>query len=132
MPNPNPGSYVFSNVIADPNATIPVSLNLTLNNNGVSASNTTLGNVKAVLFNAVSPTGGSSAPYSFLINGVTTKVQFEANYNGKTIALVLNTGESYLVELNLAATTQYLSTYNGFDSVGPEKLRKWGLEVGGF
>lgn len=132
MPNPGAGSYVFSNVVADPDAIIPTSLNLTLNNNGVSASNILLGNVKAVLFNAIDPTGGSSTPYEFEVNGLTTTVEFEANYDGETIALVLETGESYLVELDFGATTQYLSTYNGFDSVGPEKIRKWGLEVGGF
>jgi len=132
MANPSTGSYVFSNVVANPNATFPTSLNLSLVNNGVSANANDLGSVKAVLFNAVSPLNGSSTQKQFIINGVTTKINIDSAYDTLTFALVVSDGSSYLVTIDDSTTVQEQSSFNSFNSVGPEKLRKWGLEVGGF
>lgn len=132
MAIPSTGSYVFSNIVANPNATYPTSLNLTLNNNGVSANAGDLGSVKAVLFNAVSPLNGSLSEKQFIIAGVTTKILIDSAYNTKNFGLLLSNGTSFVVELNNATTQQTQSAFNGFDTVSPEKLRKWGLEVGGF
>lgn len=132
MANPAPGSYVFSNIVANPNATNPTSLNLTLNNYGVSANPGNLGSVKAIVFNAVDPLDGSLSQKEFVINGVTTKVNIDSAYDTATFGLILSNGSSYLVIIDDGTTVQEQSAFNGFNTVSPEKLRKWGLEVGGF
>jgi len=132
MAIPSTGSYVFSNIVANPNATNPISLNLTLNNNGVSANAGNLGSVKAILFNAVDPLAGTQTEKEFIIDGVTTKVLIDANYDNTNFGLLLSNGTSFIVTLDDATTQQTQSAFNGFDTVSPEKLRKWGLEVGGF
>jgi len=116
---------VFSNIVADPNATNPGSLNLTTKNNGVTA--VSFGsNAKAILFNA-EPTITGSNNCNFLVNGATTQARFANTYNGDTVALLLNNGESYSYTLNTSQLIQTASAYNGFDSISPEKLRLWNL-----
>lgn len=118
-------SIVFSNIVADPNATFPNNLNLNTSNNGVTA--TSFGsNARAVLFNAESTTTGNNS-VQFLVNGNTTAARFANSYNGKTVALILNNGESFTYTLNTSQLIQTASANNGFDSVGPEKLRLWNL-----
>jgi hypothetical protein len=117
---------VFSNIVADPNATNPGSLNLTTKNNGVTA--TSFGaNANAILFNAETTQTGNNV-IQFLINGVTTAAQFASSYNGKTVAVLLKNGNgSYTYTLNTAQTVQTASADNGFESISPEKLRLWNL-----
>ena len=117
---------VFSNMVADPTATNPSSLNLTTQNNGVSA--TSFGaNASAILFNAEATQTGNNI-VQFLINGVTTAARVASSYNGKPFAVLLKDGNgSYVYTLNTAQTVQTVSAFNGFDSISPEKLRLWNL-----
>lgn len=118
-------SLIFSNIAADPNATNPSSLNLSTKNNGVTA--TSFGsNAKAILFNAESTQTGSNDA-NFVVDGSTTQAKFASSYNGKTVALLLNNGESYTYVLNTSQLVQTASANNGFDSVSTEKLRLWNL-----
>jgi len=118
-------SIVFSNIVADPAASNPESLNLTTKNNGVTA--VSFGsNAKAILFNAESTQTGSNN-CNFLVNGATTQAKFASSYNGKTVALLLNNGESFTYTLNTSQLVQTASANNSFDSVGPEKQRLWNL-----
>jgi len=117
---------VFSNIVADPNATNPGSLNLTTQNNGVSA--TSFGaNANAILFNAEATQTGNNI-IQFLINGVTTAARVADSYNGKTFAVLLkDNNDSFTYTINTAQTIQTVSASNGFDSISPEKLRLWNL-----
>jgi len=117
---------VFSNIVADPNATNPGSLNLTTQNNGVSA--TSFGaNANAILFNAEDTQTGNNI-IQFLINGVTTAARVADSYNGKTFAVLLkDNNDSFTYTINTAQTIQTVSASNGFDSISPEKLRLWNL-----
>lgn len=117
-------SLVFSNIVADPADTFPASIDLSLINNGVSA-NSLGAAVKGVIFNAVTPT---TADVNITLNGGgnTANLNVAGNYNGRTMALLLEDGSSYSFVVNTAVTAQTL-TFNGYDSVGPEKQRLWNL-----
>jgi len=118
-------SLVFSNIVADPADTFPTSINLSLINNGVSANSLST-NVKGVIFNAVTPT---TADVNITLNdgsGNTADLNVAGNYNGQTMALLLNDGSSFSFVVNTGTTAQTL-TFNGYDSVGPEKQRLWNL-----
>ena len=118
-------SIVFSNIVADPAASNPESLNLTTKNNGVTA--VSFGsNAKAILFNAESVQTGENS-VQFLVGGQTTAARFASSYNGETVALLLNNGESFTYTLNTSQLIQTASANNGFDSVSTEKLRLWNL-----
>lgn len=124
-------TIVFSNQVADPAATLPTSLNLSLTSNGVDLQ--TLGsNAKSLLFNAVSPLAGSTTTCSVTANSVKTVFRVDNNYNGGVFALQLNDGTSYTFTLATATPNAQTLTFNDYDSVSPEKLRKWGQENGGF
>jgi len=126
-------SVIFSNTVANPEATFPTSLNLSLVNNGVSANaNSFLPAAKAVLFNKESTLNSAYANISFVVGGSTYALKFDTAYNGKQVAFRLNDGTSYLYTLNTGTAVQTASTFNSFDSIGPEKLRKGVLEIGGF
>lgn len=117
---------VFSNIVADPNATNPGSLNLKTQNNGVSA--TSFGaNANAILFNAEATQTGNHI-IQFLIDGVTTAARVASSYNGKKFAVLLKDNKgSFTYTINTGQTIQTVSASNGFDSISPEKLRLWNL-----
>ena len=117
---------VFSNIVADPNATNPGSLNLTTQNNGVSATGFGA-NANAILFNAETTQTGNNV-ITFLINGASTGARVASSYNGKTFAVLLKDGGgSFTYTINTAQTIQTASANNGFESISPEKLRLWNL-----
>jgi len=123
-------SLVFLNTVVDPTATFPVSLNLSLTSNGVDIW--TLGsNAVGLLFNAVSPLAGTTTLYSVTANNIKTVFRADDAYDGTVFALQLKDGTSSTFTLALATPNAQTLTSNGFDSVGPEKLRKWGQENGG-
>jgi hypothetical protein len=116
---------VFSNIVADPNATYPTSFNLSTVNNGVTANAISSG-VKGVLFNAVTPT---TADVNITLNaggGNTANLNVAGNYNSRVMALLLNDGTSYTFTVNTGTPAQTLVA-NGYESVGPEKTRLWNL-----
>lgn len=117
-------SKVFLNIVADPDTTTPVSLNLNLDNNGVTAND--LDGVKAVLFNAVDPLDGGTTNITIDTGDNTVDLDVDDNYDGSEMAVLLNDGTSFVFTVDIGTTAQ-TATANGFDSVGPEKLRLWNL-----
>jgi len=123
-------SKVFLNIVADPAATSPTSLNLNLNNNGVTVND--LNGAYAVLFNRsdVGSLVGSTTNITITVGAIVVDIDVDNAYNTKQMAVQLKNGSSYLFTVNTGTTAQ-TSTFNGFDSVSPEKIRKWGQENGG-
>jgi len=119
-------SIVFTNQVANPNATNPTSLNLSLTSNGVDLWS--IGsNAEGLLFNAESTLGGSTTVCSVTANGIKTVFRANNSYNNKGFALLLNDGTSFTFTLATGTPNAQTLTFNGFDSVGPERIRKWNL-----
>jgi hypothetical protein len=120
---------VFNSIVALPTVTYPPSLNLSTSSNGVTA--VSLGsNIKAVLFNKEETVLGSNL-LSFNIDNIVSFINVADSYNGKEIALELTNGDSFSFTLNTSQLRQTLSTYNSFNSINSEKLRRWNLGYGG-
>jgi len=118
-------SKVFLNIVADPNATIPVSLNLNLDNNGVTVN--ALDGAKAVLFNRGDIVlDASTTNITIDVNAITVDIDVDDAYDGTEMAVLLNSGESFVFTVDISTTAQ-TAVSNGFDSVSSEKLRLWNL-----
>lgn len=122
-------SAVYNGIVANPNAGYPPSLNLTTQNNGVTA-NFFGSNTKAVLFNKESTTTGYN-DLNLIIDGILTSITVADSYDGKDISIVLDDNTSYIFTLNTSVANQALSSFNGYNSVSTEKLRRWRLGYGG-
>jgi len=124
-------SLVFSNQVANPNSTLPVSLNLSLTSKGVDIW--TLGsNAYSILFNSLTPLLGTTTVCTVTAGGIKTEFRVDDAYDASQFALQLKDGTSSLFTINISTPNSLTLTSNGFDSVSPEKLRKWGQENGGF
>jgi hypothetical protein len=122
-------SYYFNGIAADPNSTIPTSINVSTNNNGVNV--TSFGpSVKAVLFTVKSSLNSATASVRLNAGGETTLVTIDTAYNSSIVAVLLNNDTSYVFTLNTGTLNQ-TGTFNGFDSVSSEKARRWNLGYGG-
>jgi len=119
-------SIVFSNLVANPNATTPASLNLSLTSNGVDLQ-TVGSNVKALAFNTVSSLDASTVVYSLTAGGIKTTFRADDAHDGNDFALILNDGTSLTFELDSGAPNALVLTNNGYDTVTTEKLRLWNL-----
>ena len=119
-------SITFSNLVANPNATIPSSLNLSLTSNGVDLQSVG-SNVKALAFNTVSPLDASTAVYSVTANGIKTTFRADDAHDGNAFALLLNDGTSFTFTLDSGTPNALTLTNNGYDTVTTEKLRLWNL-----
>jgi len=118
-------SKVFLNIVADPNATIPVSLNLNLDNNGVTVN--ALDGAKAVLFNRGDIVlDASTTNITIDVNAITVDIDVDDAYDGTEMAVLLDSGESFVFTVDISTTAQTAAS-NGFDSVSSEKLRLWNL-----
>jgi len=118
-------SKVFLNIVADPNATIPVSLNLNIDNNGVTVN--ALDGAKAVLFNRGDIVlDASTTNITIDVNAITVDIDVDDAYDGTEMAVLLNSGESFVFTVDISTTAQ-TAVSNGFDSVSSEKLRLWNL-----
>lgn len=122
-------SAVYDSIVANPNAGYPPALNFTTQNNGVTA-NFFGSNTKAVLFNKESTTTGYN-DLNLIIDGILTSITVANSYNGKDISIVLDDDTSYIFTLDTSVTNQALSSFNGYNSVSTEKLRRWRLGYGG-
>ena len=120
-------STVLLNTVADPSATLPTSLNLSLTSKGVTIDS--FGNqVKSILFDDTSKT------LTGILVGLTVhgcSIRVDRAYNDVQFAVLSADGTSTLFTCVTSTATQ-TGTFNGFDTVGSEKLRKWGQENGGF
>jgi len=115
-------STVFSNQVANPNATDPTSLNLSLTSNGVTIDS--FGNqVNSILFNDTSKTL-TGILVGLTVNGCTIRV--DQAYNDVQFAVLSANGASTLFTC-VTSTAAQTGTFNGFDTVGPEKIRMWNL-----
>lgn len=119
-------SIVFSNIVANPNATLPTSLNLSLTSNGVDLQ-TVGSNVKALVFNAVATPSGTTTTYAVTANGIKTTFRASNSYDTKAFALVLNNNTSYTFTLDQANPIDQTLTFNNYDTITPESLRLWNL-----
>ena len=119
-------SLVLSNLVANPNATSPTSLNLSLTSNGVDLQ-IVGSNVKALAFNAASSLDNSTTVYSVTANGIKTTFRADNAYNETDFALILNDGSSFTFELDQSSPNGQTLTNNGFDTVTSEQLRLWNL-----
>lgn len=120
-------STVLLNTVANPNATFPTSLNLSLTSKSV-ALDIIGNNVKALLFADATKTL-TGILESLTVNGCSFRV--DRAYDGVQFAVLSADGSSSLFTCATGTASQ-TSTFNGFDTVGSEKLRKWGQENGGF
>lgn len=120
-------SVVLTNTVADPSATFPTSLNLSLTSKNVALD--VLGtDVKALLFNDTTKNLTGTLE-SLTVDGTSFRV--DRAYDGVQFAVLNNDGTSSLFTCATGTPSQ-TATNNGFDTVGSEKLRKWGQENGGF
>jgi len=119
-------SLVLSNLVANPNATSPTSLNLSLTSNGVDLQ-IVGSNVKALAFNAASSLDSSTTVYSVTANGIKTTFRADNAYDETDFALILNDGSSFTFELDQSSPNGQTLTNNGFDTVTSEQLRLWNL-----
>jgi len=121
---------IFNGMAANPEATNPVSLNLSLTSNGVIIRS--LGsNASAILFNKEATLAGSTTLITVTANGIATRFDIDNNYNGKLLSLLLNNGTAFEFTLNTTTTGAQTLVDAGYNSVSPEKIRKWGQENGG-
>jgi hypothetical protein len=121
-------SIVFTNIVADPNATSPASLNLALTANGVGITFLEAGTT-SVLFTAPTANGnalnGKYTGVTFV--GNTTRVNVDTALNNTVMALEKSDNTSSLFTYNSAVPLLRPLTDNGYDSVGSESLRMWNL-----
>jgi hypothetical protein len=121
-------SIVFTNIVANPNATNPASLNLALTANGVGITFLEAGTT-SVLFTAPTANGnalnGKYTGVTFV--GNTTRVNVDTALNNTVMALEKSDNTSSLFTYNSAVPLLRVLTDNGYDSVGPEHLRLWNL-----
>jgi len=121
-------SLVFNNIVANPNATNPASLNLALTANGVGITFLEAGTT-SVLFNApTANNGGLNGVYrGVTFVGNTTRINVDTALNNTVFALEKADNTSSLFTYNSAVPLLRPLTNNGYDSVGPEHLRLWNL-----
>lgn len=119
-------SQIFSYIVANPNATTPSSLNLSLTANGVGITFLEPGTT-AVLFNAPSASPLNGVYRGVTFSGNTTRVNVDTGYGNGVFALVKGDNTSSLFTFNSAVPTGRALTDNGYDSVSPEQLRLWNL-----
>ena len=115
-------SLVFSNQVANSTATDPVSLNLSLTSKNV-IWETRAWNAVSIFFNDA-PVALTNSYANISVQGNTLKI--DEAYNGVLFAVVSANGFSSYFTANTGISTQ-TAAYNGLDSVGPEKIRKWNL-----
>lgn len=116
-------SLVFSNQVSNPLNTNPVSLNVSLTSKNV-IWEVQQWNAKAILFNDAPVTlTGTLVDLAFQGNAV----KVDQAYHGTTFAVISANGFSSSFTVNTGTSVQ-TPVYNGLDSVGPEKLRRWNLE----
>jgi hypothetical protein len=114
-------------MVANPQATDPVSLNLSLTSNGVIIRS--LGsNASAILFNKENTLTGSTTLITVTANNVATRFSIDNSYNNKLISILLTNGTAFEFTLNIATNDAQTLTDAGFNSVSPEKLRRTNLE----
>ena len=121
-------SIVFTNTVANPDATNPTSLNLALTANGVGITFLEDGTT-SVLFTAPTASGnalnGKYTGVTFV--GNTTRVNVDTALNNTVMALEKSDNTSSLFTYNSAVPLLRPLTDNGYDSVGSEQIRLWNL-----
>ena len=116
-------STVLLNTVANPLATLPTSLNLSLTSKGVTIDS--FGSqVSSILFDDTS-IALTDILVGLTVNGCTIRV--DRAYNGVQFAVLSADGASTLFTC-VTSTAAQTVTFNGFDTVGSEKLRKQNLE----
>jgi len=117
----------FNSMAANPEATNPVSLNLSLTSNGVIVRQ--LGsNASAILFNSESTLAGTTTLITVSANGIATRFDADDNYDGKLFSILLSNGTAFEFTLAIATPTAQTTTDADYHSVSPEKLRRTNLE----
>jgi len=118
---------IFNSMVANPAASNPVSLNLSLTSSGVIAR--VLGsNVGAILFNREATLTGSTTLITVTANNIATRFSADDNYNNKLFSILLTNGTAFEFTLNTATPSVQTLTDAGYNSVSPEKLRRTNLE----
>lgn len=115
-------SLVFSNMVANPLATNPVSLNLSLTSKGVIWEEQAF-NAKAILFNNA-PVALTNTKVDITVQGNALKV--DTAYNGVGFAVLSSNNFSSIFTVDTGTVAQ-TPAYNGLDSVSLEKVRLWNL-----
>lgn len=115
-------SIVFSNIVADPLATYPVSLNLSLTSKGV-IWETRAFNAKAILFNNA-PVALTNTKVDITVQGNVLKV--DQAYEGVQFAVLSSNNFSSIFTVTTGTAAQ-TPVFNGLDSVSSEKVRLWNL-----
>ena len=113
-------SYIFDSEVSNPNKTVPGSLNfsLTSDNVRVDAFGT---NANALLFNK--KTTLNNVLVSCTANGTSFKI--DTAYHNTLFAVA--SGRASSVFTANSGTAAQTTSFNGFDSVGPDDLRRWNL-----
>jgi len=118
---------IFNSMVADPAASNPVSLNLSLTSNGVIGR--VLGsNASAILFNREATLTGSTTLITVTANNIATRFSADDSYNGDLFSILLTNGTAFEFTLNTATPSVQTLTDAGYNSVSPEKLRRNNLE----
>ena len=118
---------IFNSMVADPAATNPESLNLSLTSNGVIVRQ--LGsNARAILFNGINGLDESTALVTVTANNIATRFDVDVNYAGEAFSILLTNGTAFEFNLDLSDGLVQTLTDVGYDSVSPEKLRRTNLE----
>lgn len=118
---------IFNGMAANPAATNPVSLNLSLTSNGIVIRE--LGtNASAILFNKEATLAGSTTLVTVTANGVATRFSADNSYDGKLLSILLNNGTAFEFTLAIATPATQTLVNAGYNSVSPEKLRRTNLE----
>ena len=118
---------IFNSMVADPAATNPGSLNLSLTSNGVIGRQ--LGsNARAILFNEEATLAASTALITVTANNIATRFSADINYDGQIFSILLTNGTAFEFELNTSTPSVQTLTDVGYNSVSPEKLRRTNLE----
>lgn len=118
---------IFNSMVADPAATNPVSLNLSLTSNGVIGRQ--LGsNARAILFNEIGSLEGTTTLITVTANNIATRFDADGNHAGGAFSILLTNGTAFEFELNTSTPSVQTLTDVGYNSVSPEKLRRSNLE----
>lgn len=118
---------IFNSMVANPAATNPVSLNLSLTSNGVILRQ--LGsNVGAILFNKETTLANTTTLITVTANGAATRFSIDNNYDGKLFSILLSNGTAFEFTASISTPAVQTLTNAGYNSVSPEKLRRTNLE----
>ncbi len=112
---------IFNSMVANPAATNPESLNLSLTGNGVIVRQ--LGsNARAILFNGIENLDESTVLITVTANNIATRFDVDVNYAGEVFSILLTNGTAFEFDVNTSTPEQTLTDV-GYNSVSPEKLR---------